>query len=497
MTALDRAIARPAPVRDFGARSPLDGLDRRSVSFADVLAQSVAAVAPSAAATTVVVLVAGVAGVATVPAMLAAGLVALMVASTINQFTKRMAAAGSLYTFVSKGLGSGAALAAGAAIVIGYAFISVFALLGGAHYLTMLLRGLWPGFGGMGDVAAVLSAEAAVLALVLVRGIRVSSRVALVVELVSVVIILVLLVVLLVQIGPLDVSALFPTEGFSIAGFAAGAVLALTAFVGFESAATLGVEARSPLRNIPRAIVTTVLLAGGLYLLAAYTQVAGFHALGRELAGSDSPVNALAGAYGVAQLGVLIDLGIAASFLACAIASTTALTRVLFALGRDGIAPRALGSVHRRFRTPIGAIAVAVPVVAIAPIATVLAGVGLWDAMEAVIAVSAAGYIGAYALVCVAAPVFLRRIGELTFRTGLLAFTSALLLAAGLVAYLIFEGVRGNPGAALALIVAGVAALAVGWRRRRGEASLAGIGAYDEPVASEVLGGVARRPTDA
>lgn len=496
MTALDRAIARPSPVHGFGARSPLDGLDRRSVSFADVLAQSVAAVAPSAAATTVVVLVAGVAGVATVPAMLAAGLLALMVASTINQFTRRMAAAGSLYTFVSKGLGPVAALAAAAAIVIGYAFIAIFALLGGAHYLTMLLRGLWPEFGGPWGLAALVAAEAAVLALVLVRGIRVSSRVALIVELVSVAIILVLLAVLLVQIGPVDVTALVPSSGFSLAGFAAGAVLALTAFVGFESAATLGVEARAPLRNIPRAIVTTGIVAGGLYLLAAYTQVAGFHALGGDLAGHDSPINALASAYGVAELGILIDVGIAASFLACAIASTTALTRVLFSLGRDGTAPRALGTAHHRFRTPIGAIAVAVPVVALVPMLAVIVGVAPWDAMEAVIAVSAAGYIGAYVLVCIAAPFFLRRIGELTFRTGLVAFTSALVLGAGVITYLVFEGVRGNAGVLLVVLVGALAALGVTWRRRRGEASLVGVGAYDEPVASEVLGGVARRPAD-
>ncbi len=497
MTALDRAIARPAPVRDFGARSPLDGLDRRSVSFADVLAQSVSAVAPSAAATTVVVLVAGVAGTATVAATLAAGLLALMVASTVNQFTKRMAAAGSLYTFVSKGLGSGAALAAAAAIVVGYAFITMFALLGGAHYLTMLLSGLWPGFGGPWGGAALVAAEAAVLALVLVRGIRVSSRIALVVESVSVVIILVLLVVLLVQMGPVDLLAIVPTGGFSVVGFTAGAVLALTAFVGFESAATLGVEARSPLRNIPRAIVTTVLLAGGLYLLAAYAQVAGFRALDGELAGNDSPINALATAYGVAELGVLIDAGIAASFLACAIASATALSRVLFSLGRDGVAPRALGTVHPRFRTPIGAILIAVPLVAVAPLVAVVIGVSPWDAMETVIAVSAAGYIGAYVLVCVAAPFFLRRIGELTLRTGVVASTSAVVLVAGLLAYLTYEGLRGNPGTLLALVVAAIASLAVLWRRRRGEASLAGIGAYDEPIASDVLGGVARRPADA
>ena len=36
MTALERAIAQPQPVRAFGATSRLDGLDRRSVGFADV-----------------------------------------------------------------------------------------------------------------------------------------------------------------------------------------------------------------------------------------------------------------------------------------------------------------------------------------------------------------------------------------------------------------------------------------------------------------------------
>jgi len=495
MTALERAIARPAPVHEFGATSPLEGLDRRSVGFGDVLAQSVAAVAPSAAATTVILLVAGVAGGATVPAVIVAALIALLVARTVNQFARRMVTSGSLYTYAARGLGPGSGLATGAALLVGYAFIAVFALLGGTHYLTILLHRVWPDIGGPVVSAAILLIEAAVLAIVLVRGIRLSSRLALVVELASVVIIVGLLVVLLIQIGPIDPAALLPPD-LSPTALAAGAVLALTAFVGFESASTLGVEARTPLRNIPRAIVWTVLVAGGLYVLAAYAQVAGFRALGLDLATSASPVNTLATAYGLDGWGILVDIGIAASFLACAIASTTALTRVLFAMGRDGVAPAWLGRVHRRHRTPIAAIGLAVPVVALIPVGTVAAGVGPWDAMEAVIVVSAVGYIAAYALVCVAAPVFLRRIGELTVGSAVTAVISAVALSFGLVLYLTVEGAAGNPGVWIALLIAIACGAAIGWRRRRGAPPLDGIGSYDEPIAAQVLGGVASPPRE-
>ncbi|WP_292835534.1 APC family permease [Microbacterium sp.] len=491
MTALDRAISRPEPVHDFGARSPLEGLDRRSVGFADVLAQSVAAVAPSAAAMTVILLVAGVAGSATVPAVALAALIALIVARTVSQFARRMVTSGSLYTYAARGLGPAAGLATGAAILVGYAFISVFALLGGAHYFSIVLERVSPGAGGQTTTVALLVLEAAVLAVVLVRGIRFSTRIAFFVELASVAVIVVLMIVLLVQIGSFDPEALAPTD-VSPSALAAGAVLALTAFVGFESAATLGVEARAPLRNIPRAIVWTVIVAGGLYVLAAYTQVAGFRALGLDLAASSTPVNTLAAANGLDAWGVLVDVGIAASFLACAIASTTALTRVLFAMGRDGVAPAWLGRAHVRYRTPIAAVAVAVPLVALTPVVFVAAGGGVWGAMETVIVISAVGYIAAYAIVCVAAPVFLRRIGELTVGAAVVALASSIALVSGLVIYLVVEASAGNPGVWIALALAVAAGAGIAWRMRHGAHSLDGIGSYDEPVASEVLGGVAR-----
>lgn len=494
MTALERAIRSPDPVHEFGARSPLHGLHRRSVGFVDVMAQSVAAVAPAAAATTVTLLVAGVSPGAVMVSIIVAGVLSLLVAGTVGQFARRFASSGALYTYTAHGLGPGAGLAAGAAVLIGYGAIAMFALLGGAYYTALLLRPLWPGIETPAGIGAILLVEAALLTLVLVRGIRISSRVALVVEALSVTLLVALLVVLLVRIGPIDPTVLLPGAGDTPMTVAAGALIALTAYVGFESSATLGVEARAPLKSIPRAIRATVLISLGLYLLAALAQVAGFAALGRDLAHSASPINELADAYGLGGWAVAADLGIAASFLACAIGSTTALSRVLFAMGRDGVVAPAIGRTHRRFGTPVGAIAIALPLVIGVPFMLVVAGVDLRSAMHLTIALGGIGYIASYALVCLAAPAFLRRIGELTPAVLVTSVLSAGALLAAIVAFVVVDLGSGSPAVWVSLGIAVVAAGAIAWRLRR---PVGPLGAYDVPVADAVLGGVAPGDADA
>ncbi len=491
MTALERAIASPPPVPGIGTRSPVEGLDRRSVGFVDVLAQSVSAMAPSAAATLIPALVAGVVGSpgGTVLALATALLLSLLVASCVNQFARRIAAAGSLYTYVARSLGAGPGVIAGTALLLGYGFISMFALAGAGHTAALLLGRAAPGAAGSPLLPAVVIAVlAAVVFAVVAGGVRLSTRVTLVVESVSVAIILALVVALLVTVGPVDIRAL-SLEGTSPAAFAVGAVLAVTAFVGFETPTTLGVEARRPFSAIPRAVRWTVLGAGGFYLLACYSQLVGFHALGLDITGSDSPVDDLAAANGVEGVGLMLDVGIAASCLACAIASMMALVRVLFSMGREGVLPAAFGRTHARFRTPLVAVAASVPVVAAVPVAVALTGVPLWDAMGVLLVASAAGYITAYVVACAAVPVLLGRIGELTVAVGLRAVTAALLLGGALVAYLVLEvtserwvGVLLFAGGMLAGGLAYAIALrGRPWLRER-------VGVYDEPVAADVLG---------
>ncbi|MGN7798992.1 APC family permease [Leifsonia sp. 22587] len=491
VTALSRAIADPTPVDGLPARSPMAGLDRRSLSFVDVLAQSVGAVAPSAAAATCPVLVAARVGSGTLLAFLLAGVLMALVAYAVNQFTRRMAATGSLYTFAARGLGVRAGFATSAAMIVGYGFVAMFALLGAAYYGQTLLAHVMPAVAGSRAVVlALLAGFGALCLLVLWRGIRLSTRVTLVIELLSIAGILVLIVVLLVRVPAPSFWDVALPRGVGIPQLAAGTTVAVTAFVGFESAATLGVESRRPFATIPRTIRWTVIAAGVLYLLSAYTQLAGFDALGGDLARSDSPVNDLAARAGVEWIGLLLDAALASSFLACALASTTALARVLFSLGREGIAPRALGRTHPRFRTPYVALAVGVAAEVALPAALVSAGMGAWQAMGVIVVCAAAGYMTAYALVCIAAPFFLRRIGELTIGPAVAAAIAAagLLTALGLDLWLEGSGDRAVAVLLLA-VVAATAWLLWGVCRRHRPEALRRIGLYDEPTTGDVLGG--------
>lgn len=499
-SALRRAIDDPPRVAGVGALSPVAGLARRSVGFIDVLAQSVSAVAPSAAVTTIPIMVAAVAGSATVWAIAAAMLLCLVVASTVNQFTRRISATGSLYTFVAKGLGTGASFMTGVAMLIGYAFIAMFALAGAGLYLSFLIGEFWPAAAASGLVVSILLlAIAGLCFVVLARGIRLSTRVTLLVESVSVVIIIVLIVALLAA-GPPGISLTALGIGAADGGlssttfgeFATGAVVAITAFVGFESAATLGVEARRPFASIPRAISWTVIVAGVLYLFGTYSQLVGFEVLGTDITQSTSPVNDLAAAFGIDWVAILLDASIATSFVACAVASTTALSRVLFAMGREGLIPPVFGRASVKHHTPIIAIAVTMPILAAVPIALISLGSTAWQAMGLLIVGAAGGYITAYIFVCVAAPVFLWRIGELTLWPTVRAAVGAVSLTVVLVVYLITEGSTSRGAGVwvfLGVMATGLAAFA--WVRARKPWLHHTIGIFDETITADVLGGEA------
>ena len=145
-----------------------------------------------------------------------------------------------------------------------------------------------------------------------IRGVRISTRVAVVLEIISLLAIGVLLIALLVHYGARIDTSQFRATGSSATGIALGTVLAVGAFVGFESSSSLGIEARSPHRAIPRAILFTVLAAGVLYIIAAYAQVLGFGSAA-SLAQSSTPLNDLAAKAGVGWLAYYLDLAVAIS----------------------------------------------------------------------------------------------------------------------------------------------------------------------------------------
>lgn len=461
-------------------QSPVSGLDRRRLGPVQVIAQSVSAVAPSAAMATSPAIAAATAGSGVTWSFVVATGIALVIGRCIGYFTQRMAAAGSLYSLTAKGLGPTAAFASGCAMLVGYGVLAMGMLTGCGLYLGDLLSRLGISVNTAVAAAAVLVLGALATVCTL-RGVRLSTQVVLIVEAVSIALMLAIFAILLIRSGPrLDVRPFSLPLG-DLGVVAAGVLPALGALVGFEAAAALGVEARRPFRTIPRAVQWTAGISGILFVLATYTQVVG---LGRGLATQGSPMTELVP---LPWVSVVLDIGIASSFFACALATLTALSRVLFSMGRDEIAPRWFGATHPRHRTPHLAILAAVPVVALVPFGFLVFGASAAMLLLTLVNVAVTGYLVAYLLICVSAPVFLRRIGELTVGPVVAAFVVGPVLLVVLVAFLVMTW-RGPYPYAFGLLVAGGLAW-YGWLLWRRPSVVAGIGVYDETSAADVLGG--------
>ena len=289
----------------------------------------------------------------TVPlAYLIAGLGCLCLAVVIARFSRTMASAGGLYTYISRGLGPRAGFLGGWLYTGGFAVGVSFVLVIASFFWSAALNA-HTGIGGSWYTWFFpLLGLATLLALL---DIRVSTRLQLVVTVVGVLAILALAVAIVVQGGDdgLTAAPLDPSHAPSASALFLGVVLGFTAFIGFEAAAVLGEEARDPLRAIPRAVLTTVLIALVYYVFVTWAMAIGFGSANAAAWARDpAALDTLAVRYVGDWLATVIDFALAIGAFVGALAGLNLSTRMLYAMGRDGALPRALAWTHPRRRTP-------------------------------------------------------------------------------------------------------------------------------------------------
>jgi len=474
-----------------------------------VLAQSVSVTAPSAAMASTPALVAASAGGATLWSYGVAIVAVALLTVVVRQFSSRLAAPGSLYTYVARGLGALPAVVAGSALAVGYAVLSMSTTVLTAWYLLALgaRTGLVTATPSGALTATAVILVGLLLTACLVRGIGTSSRVALGVEAVAVILVVTGVVAALLALvgahpGPTPVGGVAPTPtvpvgelalhllrgtGGDLTGLLHGAGLAMASFVGFESAAALGGEARRPLVTIPRSVGRTVLVVSGLYLLAALVQVLAF---GSGLGSHAQPLVELTATAGLPWAAAVLDVAVACSGFACATGSATALARLLFAMARERSHDAALGLTHPRSHAPHNAILASMSVVTTVPVVLVLSGLDARAAFVLLLTVSTVGYVVAYVLVCLALPAFLRRLGEPGAGRGAVGLVGGVVLAALLMGVMLPTARVERASALLPPLVVGlVVAVALGRHlqlRRRDPGLPQRIGLYDEPVLSDL-----------
>ncbi|WP_319456671.1 MULTISPECIES: APC family permease [unclassified Mycobacterium] len=465
--------------------SPVSGLRRAQLSFAQVLGQSVSAVAPSAVMVTLPALVIPAAGRWTLAVFVVTALLMAAVGYCVGQFATRMVAVSGLYSYTVKGLGPVPGIIAGWSVVIGYAAAAMASTLGAASYLAALLGRLGVP-DGRPTIAALAVLVGAAALLLMIRGIRLSARISLTIEVFAIAVAATVLVIAFT--GTVSATGGLPrtagTESHSALGFAL--LLAITSYVGFESAGTVAREARNPFVTVTRAIRWTPLALGVLYTFAAAMQAGGTVS---AAIGSLPIVLTLPDSAGTGStaLSIVMELGILASWFACVIGSTTALSRTLFAMGREGVINERVGHAHRVYRTPHVALCTAIPFIVAVPVAYLFVAGSSREVLIGLLAVSAHGYVGAYLLVCLATPAFLRRIGELTVTPLIVGLATAALMVAIIVwaALTVDSPVWIATAVYGVLITAGFGAFAV---RKRAIPDLAHrVGVFDETVTGDVF----------
>jgi amino acid transporter len=262
--------------------------------------------------------------------------------------------------------------------------------------------------------------------------------------------------------------------------------VAVSAFVGFESPTTLGGEAYRPFVSVPRAITWTPIVTGVLYLLAVTAQDIALKEAPPDIAASSTPLSDLFSQTSPVFAAVL-DLGIAASFFACTIASINALARTLFCMGREGVAPRIVGRTHSAYRTPWTAIVTVMPFIAIVPVAVIISGARPEQGLTNLFTLGAYGYLGAYILASASLPFFLRRIGENTYASWILGAVTSVALGSVLWKA---ASVSIQTGNLQALIYGGVllaSAIHTVILQRTAPPRLASVGIYDETRESDLF----------
>src|SRR5215467_10782243 len=323
--------------RNIPGSSSRESLERGVLSPAEVLAQSVAQIAPSAVVGALIALVVGITGPASwVAWSIGVGLM-VITGFALSRLAARFSSSGGLYSLAAKGGGPTAGYFVAVGSVIAY-LVAAPALGVPDTHLTALLIGL-AGLLGAGWLAYT--------------GIKVSARAMLVIEAFSMLAITILmLIVLVTHRGSVFDHAELTLHGVSFYTLLLAAPLIIFAVVGFESSSVLGEEARRPHRTIPLAMVGSIVIVGVFLIFCSYVLVLSFQGTRLSITASTDALAGAASIAGVSWYGYLVDIGVIVSMFAVLIAIYNSCGRLLYTLAREGLAPRAFGRSHPRHGTP-------------------------------------------------------------------------------------------------------------------------------------------------
>jgi amino acid transporter len=413
------------------SQEPTPRLRSHALGFPPLLAQSVALISPTMTAVLIIALAFADAGQGTWAAYLFGTIMLLFVVLGLNQFARRSATAGSMYAYTAKGLGAAAGVLSGWSLIWAYWGIATAGLAGFAIFAQEFLSGI--GVHGTVSPWIFFLISGFTCLTIAWKDIRISSLLTLALEAISVSIILALAAVVLFKHGLSVDTGQLQLKGAHLEGMDFAIVICIFSLVGFESATTLGSEAKRPLRNVPRAVIWSLLITGAFMVFMSYVEVFATNHMGKSLSSFTTPLTAISSAYGVSFFKVPVALGAMVSFFSLSLSCLNAGARIIFPLCGHGFLPRKGHAVHATNKTPHVALAAyGAAILAVALLFSVTGTEPLTLFGDAG-TMAAFGFLFAYFMITVAAPFYLNKLGELRGRNVLIAVLAFVCLMVPLV----------------------------------------------------------------
>ncbi|GHF18005.1 amino acid permease [Amycolatopsis deserti] len=298
-----------------------------------------------------------------------AGLAALCYA----ELASSVPTAGSAYTYAFATLGEVFAWIIGWDLLLEFALGAAVVSRGWSGYLANLL-GLpqeWFGEDATVNVGAV--AIIAILTVIAVLGIRESARVTNVLVLVKVAVCVLIIAVGVFFIKGANLTPFIPPARpgesgasvlhqpvvqaglgleqsvYGIGGVLSAAAIVFFAYTGFEALANLGEETRNPRKDLRVGILGALGVCAVLYIAVSLV-LTGMVPFTDIDAGA--PLAAAFDSVGQHWVSALISLGAVTGLTSVMMVELVTIGRIGFAMGRDGLLPKPIGTTHPRWGTP-------------------------------------------------------------------------------------------------------------------------------------------------
>ncbi|WP_424019045.1 APC family permease [Halorientalis pallida] len=303
---------------------------------------------------------AGQAGPAAAGSFAIGAVVALLVALPASELATAMPKSGGGYYFVSRALGALPGAVVGISVWLGLVFATAFYLVGFGNYAAAVLA----------EAGVALGGANVVLPLALVFGVFLTglnlfgTENAATLQNYVVGLLLTILVVFL-GYGGLDALGIVgqPSAPESFVPFGpmpvfTTAALVFTSYLGFAQVATVAGDIKDPGRNLPLAMVGSVLIVGVLYVVTIFVATSAFGSERLSTFGETAMVEVARSFLGGPGAILILVAGLLAT-ISSANASILSTSRAVFAVSKDAIIPRYASRMNLKYGTPHVALAMA------------------------------------------------------------------------------------------------------------------------------------------